>query len=196
MRLISSLLLLALPVAGLTAGDLAKVEWKKHVSKAGGYTIKFPFPTKPSNERVPVPTPGGTYKLDHLYENEVDLRHLDRGVYQIAGIHLAENGAIYGVQAWTLTENAAKKKPDQTIALDRDEVANVNGGKLGESKAIKLGKYVGEEYLITVSEKRVIRTWALVNGKSFYLVRVQGTPAAATGADADRFFGSFKINGN
>jgi hypothetical protein len=84
----------------------------------------------------------------------------------------------------------------QTIALDRDEVTQVNGGQRGESKAIKLGKYIGEEYLITIPGNRGIRTWALVDGKAFYLVRVQGTLAAVTGADADRFFESFKINGN
>jgi hypothetical protein len=89
----SSLPMLALHVAGLTAGDLAKVEWKEHVSNAGGYTIKFPIPTNPANESV-MQGSGGMYKLDRLYQNEVDLRHLDRGVYQKVGIHLAENWAI------------------------------------------------------------------------------------------------------
>jgi hypothetical protein len=132
---------------------------------------------------------GKGYKLDRLTHSEVDFRHLNRGVYQLDWIHLAEGWTIYKVQVWELTGKAAEKTPEQTIALDRNEVIQVNGGKLDATKAIKLGKYVGEEYMLSILAKRKIRTQAFVNARSFYLVRVEGTQDAVLVRTRSAFLG-------
>lgn len=139
---------------------------------AGGYfSVSMPAKATAAVQTSQVPM-GGTVTL-HQYQVQA-------------------GGRMYMVQDATMSEAIAKAAPDAMLDAVVNSFGNSMGGKKVSSGKISFQGYPGRSMVFDRENKRV-RGITVLAGTHNYTVVFGGPVADATGPDAKRFFGSFKI---
>ncbi|MBX9579778.1 MAG: hypothetical protein K2X87_05665 [Gemmataceae bacterium] len=158
-------------VAGVAGAADPAPEFKPFASSAGRYKVLFPGPVKTETTEVKTPAGTATVTLDAV----------------------KAGGVTFLVSFVDVPDSVAQQPPGPRLDKVRDAQKGADGAVLAD-KELTVGdeKYPARDVLVGKPDG-TLRVRIVIAGSRLYQVMARGPKEAVTGADADRYFGSFEV---
>ena len=159
--------------APATKGFPPIAQWKEHSSAEGGFSVLLPG--NPQKAKQTIKSPAGDLEFNmFLYQH---------GVLDSAGVvYLTYPPAV--VQAGPEAIYAGAKA---------GATSRVPGGKLIKEEKVTVAGQPGREFLVDVAGKAQVRLRIVLIKDRLYQITISGSAETVASADAEQFFGSFKL---